>query len=255
MLLVCLVQCQGNSQARWKLQDIVISVSGIQYDDPGFTYFRENIQNNRKVTAYKERFSNGTASIDFKCPESAILLWDELPASVKGSFQVKEIDDQHVALKGAVATANSNANDEVKITATDDCKTCYYNLCKYDETKTFQGVLYKGIQWDQGTYYYNCDQGIVTRKIINTNGYGAVTGIITDTLIMSNVPVGTTWGVKGSPEGNTYYGYALIAKNLSFKVNNQPYNDVIIVNLRQFNIYSAQGSSINYYYARGRGVI
>jgi hypothetical protein len=63
---------------------------------------------------------------------------------------------------------------------------------------------------------------------------------------MSNVPVGNSWGVKGSPEGNTYYGYTLIAKNLSLKVNNHPYNDVIIVNLRQFNIYSAQGSSINY---------
>jgi hypothetical protein len=113
MLLVCMVQCQGDSQTRGKLQDIVISVSGIQYDDRGFTSFRENLQNNRKVTAFKEHFSYGTASIDFKCTESATRLWDEIPASVKGFFQVKDVDDQHVALQGAVATANSNANDEV----------------------------------------------------------------------------------------------------------------------------------------------
>jgi len=253
-ILSCLVHVRCNSQPG-KPQQVSVSVTGIDYDDAGVTSLREKLKSTRNVTNFKESYNNGSEAITFTCANTAINLWDQMPSSVKQLFKVTSIDDQHIILTGknssspaspATAGNTSSAND-------DDCKTCYYNLCKYDETKTFQGVLYKGINWDQGTYYYNCDNGVVTRKIITVNAAGVITSTTTDTLIMSNVPAGTAWGVTS--DGNTYSGYTLIAKNLSVNVKNKQYNDVIIVNIRQYNHFFKTGSSVNYYYARGAGPI
>ncbi len=259
ILLIAMIQVRCNSQPVGKLRQLWLSVNNIKYDDAGFTALREKLQNDKTVTSLKESFSNGTATITFTCTRSAISLWDNIPASFKKPFTVSSIDGQHIVLSGSGSTTTadttSTSGSSAAAANNDDCKTCYYNLCKYDETKTFQGVAYKGINYDQGTYFYNCDNGVVTRKIIQQNAYGTLTGIRTDTLIMSNVPAGTTWGVNQSGGGSNYSGYTLIAKNVSVNVNNTQYNDVIIVNIRQYNQIMGTGSSVNYYYARGKGPI
>ena len=257
-ILICLVQVSCNSQPAGKPQQLSVSVNGIDYDDAGFNSLREKLQGNKQVTGLKQNYSNGNATITFTCTKTAITLWDEMPSSVKQLFKVNSIDDQHIVLsgKGSNASAGTVANSNTSTANTDDCKTCYYNLCKYDVTKTFQGVLYKGINWDQGTYYYNCDNGVVTRKIITVNGNGVITGISTDTLIMSNVPEGTTWHVTKATDGSSFNGFTLVAKNLSVNVNNKQYSDVIIVNYRNYTSFLANGgASTNYYYARGAGNI
>ncbi|MDE3182003.1 MAG: hypothetical protein KGM16_01180 [Bacteroidota bacterium] len=256
-ILICLIHIGCNAQPSGKPQEVSVSVSGIDYDDASFTLLREKLKSNRNVSDLKESYNNGSAAITFTYTNTAINLWDQMPSSVKQLFKVTSIDDQHIILSGknSSSAAPSTTANNYSTSKDDDCKTCYYNLCKYDETKTFQGVLYKGINWDQGTYYYNCDNGVVTRKIITTNAAGVITSITTDTLIMSNVPAGTSWEVTQSDDGTSYSGYTLIAKNLSVNVNNKQYNDVIIVNIRQYNHYVNTGSSINYYYARGVGLI
>ena len=143
---------------------------------------------------------------------------------------------------------------------------CYYNLCKYDGTKSFQGVVYRAINYDQGTFYYNCDNGVVTRKMITMNGFGVTTNIRTDTILMSNAAIGTTWGVVNNPEtylggvkGYNFFKWTLVAKGLTQTVNGTTYKDVIVVNSHRKSYDGLIGGdnslSINYYYARGVGVI
>ena len=67
--------------------------------------------------------------------------------------------------------------------------------CNYDVVKSFGGKLYKGINYDNGTFYYNCDNGILVQKLIIQNGYGTVTKIQTDTLLITSGPIGTRWGL------------------------------------------------------------
>jgi hypothetical protein len=251
----------GHSQSKGGARQITISASGVSYDDAGFTALREKIKIDKSISDLKESYSNDTGTITFLCSLSATDLWDEMPSSVKQSFKVSAIDDQHIILTGKIvaAAANNTSGGNTTISANSDidCKTCYGYICKYDVIKTFQGVKYVGINYDQGTYYYNCDNGVLIRKIIITNGYGATTGIQTDTLIMSNVPAGTTWGVATGFENTSWTGFTLIAKNLSVDVDNKQYNDVIIVNYRKYaSIFGMKnGVSINRYYARGIGLI
>lgn len=255
-IIICLANVRCNSQPGEKLQQLSVSVNGIDYDDAGFTSLREKLKSIRNVTGFNESYNNGSAAITFTYTNTAISLWDQIPSSIKEFFKVTSIDGHHIVLSGKSSSSSKLSTASNTSASNDnDCKTCYYNLCKYDETKTFQGVLYKGINWDQGTYYYNCDNGVVTRKIMTVNAAGVSTGIITDTLIMSNVPAGTTWEVTQSSDGSSYSGYTLVAKNLSVNVNNNQYTNVIIVNIRQYNHFLNTGSSINYYYARGVGAI
>ena len=261
---ICSLHFNSNSQTTGKPQQLSVTITGIDYDDAGFTSLRQKLQNTKNVSNLKQSFNNSTATISLTYTNTATDLWDQLPVSVRQLFKVTSIDDSHIALSGkennSVATSTNNAPAQVATPGDNDCKTCYYNLCKYDVTKTFQGVLYKGINWDQGTYYYNCDNGVVTRKIITVNGNGVITNIRTDTLIVSNAPEGTVWGTSffKAIDGAVFKGYTLIAKNVSVNVNNTQYNDVIIVNYREYttnNFLGNTGSSTNYYYARGLGNI
>jgi hypothetical protein len=158
----------------------------------------------------------------------------------------------------ASAAPNTSANY-------DDCRNCYFNLCKYDGTKTFQGVVYKAINYDEGTFYYNCDNGIVTRKRIIVNQYGTTTNIQTDTILMSNAPLGTKWSeniIDASAFGiisKEHSYYSLIAKKINTTVKDKTYNDVIVVNFRGNGYDNLTNESvfisINYYYAKGVGLI
>ncbi len=261
LLTMVIAPFAGCSQSKSGTTQVSISATGIDYDDAGFTALREKIKEDKSVSNLKESYSNGTGMITFSCTTSATGLWDRIPATVKQSFKVSAIDDKHIALTGrtvTVAVGSASGNNTGTSAGGDvDCKTCYGNICKYDVVKTFQGVKYVGINYDQGTYYYNCDNGVLIRKIIMTNGYGATTGIQTDTLIMSNVPPGTTWGVSTGFENTSFAGFTLIARNLSVNVNNKQYSDVIIVNYRKYNVSFGvkSGFSVNRYYARGIGLL
>jgi len=250
--------------------EIIISVAGIAYEDPALSLLKESLKNNKKVKTTKNSYDQETAKITLSYSGSAADLWDEIPKTTKDFFKLTSIDDKHIALQyknasqknltsntAASTTASSNKKDE-------DCKNCYFNLCRYDGIKTFQGVVYKQINKDDGTYYYNCDNGVLVVKQVIQNGYGVITNITNDTLLMSNAPVGAKWSVKSDASSflglnsKSYSGYTLFRKGISIQVNGVTYNDVIVVYYRQYsndNITGESSSSANYYYARGVGLV
>ena len=251
---------------------ISISVGGIEYEDAGFDLLKESLQKNKKVSSLKQSFDRGTGKITLSSGSTAQELWNEIPKSTKDLFKVTTIDDNHIVLTSRNAV-NQNANNETTANKKgDDCKNCYWNLCNYDVVKGFGGKQYKGINYDDGTYYYNCDNGLLIQKIIIVNGYGVTTGIQTDTLLISGGPVGTKWGVTNFDGKNEFLSamtgadfsfagngaYQLIAKNISTTAGGKNYQDVIVVNYKGFSKDAFFGTSFystNRYYAKGVGLI
>jgi len=248
---------------------VSISIAGIEYDDAGFTALKESINKNVKAQNIKQSFSENTGKLSLLYPGDATQLWDELPASAKQPFKITTLEGTRIELKlkNAVTTAQPASTDKTAATPkNDDCKNCYWNLCKYDGLKSFQGVIFKQINKDDGTYYYNCDNGVVVVKQVFVNGYGVTTNIKSDTLLVSSGPVGTQWGVQSS--NTSFLGIkskyetsnTLIAKGVTTAVNGATYTDVIVVNRKNFssdNILNnnTEPTSVNEYYARGVGLI
>jgi len=255
-----------------------ISVAGIEYDDAGFTKLKESMKANKKVQDLKQSYSQNTAKLSLDYAGDATALWDELPATVKQLFKITSIDNKRIELQlknSNTANIPPHANTETKKNTSqsnDDCKNCYWNLCNYDVLKSFVGKVYKGINYDDGTYYFNCDNGILVKKIIIVNGYGVTTEIKTDTILISSGPVGTTWGVSSwGYEGNDLLktmgfdlastsktGHTLIAKNITTKVDGKTYTDVIVINEKGYSTSSMFGNTFysnNYYYAKAVGLI
>ncbi len=256
---------RSQSDTKGAANQIVVSVPGIEYDDPDLALLKENLQKIKNVSALKPGYKAGTAIITLTYNSSASALWEELPNTAKELFKVTGMEDTHIELQSKNAANKNTASGSNTASADDeDCKTCYINLCRYDGLKTFQGVVYKQINKDDGTYYYNCDNGNVTVKQVIRNEYGVTTNITNDTIIMSQVPVGTQWGV--SSYGTSVLGltvnhstaYTLIAKGLKLEANGVTYNDVIEINYRKIAkdfISGDQSVNENNYYARGVGLI
>ena len=162
------------AQAGTKKQ-VSIAVAGIDYDDAGFTKLKEGIKNNKKVQDVTQSFSQNTAHLSLTYTGDATALWDELPADLKKPFKITTIESNRIELQlKSTATANISAGNTSTTPSTstniDDCKNCYWNICKYDVLKSFGGAIYKGLNLDNGTFYYNCDNGILTQKVITVNG-------------------------------------------------------------------------------------
>jgi len=255
-----------------------ISVSGIEYDDASFTKLKESIKSNKKVQDVKQSFSQNTAKLSLAYSGDATQLWDELPSAIKQPFKITTIESSHIdlQLKNSTVTNTTpvqNPNTASNTVATnDDCKNCYWNMCKYDVLKSFGGAIYKGLNLDDGTYYYNCDNGIVTQKVVTVNGYGVVMGITTDTLLISSGPIGTKWGIINTETKNELLGlyvggdmsmknvgsYTLIAKSIATEAGGKAYKDVIVVNFKGYSkdpFFGNEFHSANFYYAKGVGLV
>lgn len=253
-----------------------ISVVGIEYDDAAFTKLKLNIKGNKKVQDFKQSFSQNTGTLTLAYAGDATALWDEIPADLKQSFKITTIESSRIELQAknsaVVNTPPANNNNSNTSANYDDCKNCYWNICKYDVLKSFGGAIYKGINRDDGTFYYNCDNGIVTQKVVTVNGYGVVVGITTDTLLISSGPIGTKWGVINADNKNELLGlmanmdlsmknvggYTLIAKNVSTEAAGKTYKDVVVVNYKGYSkdpFFGSNFYSSNFYYAKGIGLI
>lgn len=260
------------------LNHITISVSGIEYDDPGFALLKESLQKNKKVSSLKTSYDQQIGMLTFSYQTSVADLWNELPKTTRDFFRVNSMNDSRIDIasrnaadqnaetkpaSGGTATGNVNA---------DDCKNCYWDICHYDVVKSFEGKLYKGINKDNGTFYYNCEGGIVVQKVIMVNGYGVTTRIQTDTLLYGNATVGTKWGVYNNSGDNNILGtlsgidlsyrnggnYTLIARNITTSTGGKTYTDVIVINSRGYSktpIFGNSNYSFNNYYAKGAGLI
>lgn len=254
-----------------QINTINISVAGIEYDDAGFTKLKESVKSNTKVSDLKQTFSESTAKLTLKYTGEASSLWDEVPASIKQPFKIITIDNGRIELqlKNAPATSTPPATASSN---NDDCKNCYWNYCVYDVLKSFEGKIYRGINKDDATHYYNCDNGVLVHKIMTVNGYGVVTAITTDTILISNGPIGTKWSVsawdyKGDGlakaigldlSSSNGAAHTLIAKGITTTINGKTYKDVIVVNDKGYSTNALFGNSFystNYYYAKGVGLI
>jgi len=260
----------GNAGTTKKVtgNEISISIAGIDYDDANFSALKESIKKDPKCQDIKQSYAQSIAKLSLHFQGDATALWDELPASAKQPFKISTIESSKIELKlkNAVTTAEpAKANTVTNTSKVDEvCKNCYFNMCKYDAVKTFEGVQYRQVNKDNGTYYYNCDNGVVIVKQVITNGYGTTTNITRDTVLMSNAPIGTTWGVVQN--ATSFFGlnsqtmnvYKLAAKGLSLTVDGSTYHDVIMVNYSgrtDDNTFGNSSFSKNYYYAKGVGLI
>lgn len=261
ILLISFNHCIAQTNA------VSISVSGVEYDDPAFSLLKESLQKIKNVSAVKQTYTQGTGKLTVSYPGSAQSLWEAMPKSTKDFFKVTGIDDAQIGLqyKNAKETA-VKTTQEISSNKSDDCRNCYWNLCKYDGIKTFQGVVFKQINRDDGTFYYNCDNGVVVVKQVFVNGYGVTTNITNDTLLVSSGPIGTSWGVQSGSTTlfgmNTQFASSntLIAKEVTTTVNGIVYKDVIVINKKRFSSDNfldnkSETTSLNEYYARGVGLI
>jgi len=264
MTLIMNCHAQGSAAAA---SDVTVSVSNISYEDPALSLLKESLKNNKRVKAIKNSFDQGKATMTLSCSGSATELWDEVPKTTKDFFTISSIDDKHIALQyknSGTQSTNSNSPTSVSNKVDDDCKNCYFNLCKYDGVKTFQGVVFKQINYDEGTYYYNCDNGVLLRKVIYKNGYGQTTNITTDTVLLGNAAVGTKWNVHSTEssvfgfETKSFSDYTMYKRGVTIQANGATYNDVIVIYYRQYskdNLTGESSSSYYYYYAKGVGLI
>jgi RNAse (barnase) inhibitor barstar len=261
-----------------------ISVAGIEYDDASFTKLKLNIKDNKKVQDIKQNFSQNTAKLTLSYAGDATALWDEIPADIKQPFKITAIESNRInlQLKNSTATNTAPVTNTATNTATnsatntagsnDDCKNCYWDMCKYDVTKSIGGKFYKGTITEYGTVYYNCDNGIVLRTSLNINAYGSTVIAGTDTVLISSGPIGTKWGIVNTDDKNGLLsimagadlsmrnvgGYTLIAKNLNTEVGGKTYKDVIVVNYKGYSkdpFFGSNFYSSNYYYAKGIGLV
>ena len=257
-----------NTVQAQSVNKITISVKEIEYDDPNFAALRETLKKNPKVKLVKPSYTAGVAILSFNYAGEASQLWEEIPKTSKRFFNLGELGDDAISLNyinpkknPANSTAVTNAAQS-KTTNKKDCFDCdYFPLCNYDVKKTFGGGhVYRGIrESDQSIIYYNCENGIVTRKWVTSSNpqYSTVdydpftkteTVIYyegqpvytthTEIILNSNVPKGKSWNGERL---HTYY--TIEKKDTSVVFDGIKYNNVIVVHsdLYQYVDFYAKG--------------
>lgn len=115
-----------------------------------------------------------------------------------------------------------------------NCGCNYMPLCNYDLTKSYSGKVYKGIRGDdESVNYYNCDNGILTRKFSATIYHGSqdeyYTYNFTRILLKENEKPGVMWMEDArNIDGRVYRRY-IVSKNDEYFIQGKLYKDVIIV--------------------------
>lgn len=114
-----------------------------------------------------------------------------------------------------------------------DCKSClYFPLCNYDVTKSFQGIVWKGIRYDDNTIeYYYCNNGVLQKKVEQFDSRDESSlGFETVTILKYNEPKGTVWKEqKDITVTRNFYTHAIADKALTITIDGNIYKDVIKV--------------------------
>jgi len=259
---------------------IKIIVSGTTYDNPDLTSLKNYLKTKTGIAGLKTAFSNSTATLTFTSANDADDLWDDIPDEKKSAFNIISIDSKIIKLQSA---KNSTATKGDK-----NCGCDYFPLCKYDETKSYGGKVYRGIRDDaENIAYYNCDGGIITKKwtakksVIKNDGLGFYddyeTYTYTSVILKSNEPVGASWTYpdKKPEPGVKFTSFSIAAKNATIEKKGRTYKEVIKVRgvqkmtsnyndymkVKEFyaNSFHYNGeiylSATDYYYAKGNGLV
>ena len=68
---------------------ICIFITGIEYDDPGFSLLKESIQKNKNVTSVKSGYDQCTPKFNLNYNRTAQNIWVELPYQNRYDFENK----------------------------------------------------------------------------------------------------------------------------------------------------------------------
>lgn len=260
MLLACLSVFSSHThlQAQSVAKSLTISISGIEYDDPHLVTLKESLRRNTKVKSLKPSYSSGVAKLSFTYNGEASQLWDELPKTSKQPFRLNEMSDNSISLNHISAQKPSTGSAQ-QAAGKKDCGDCeYFPLCNYDGTRSFQGKVFRKIDYDDGPVYYNCENGVVTKKweniSVDADGYKQSEGYLSMVILKSNAPAGTKWSEKFTSTGLLFnstvsHDFEIISKGDSYKIDGRQYSDVIVVK-------ETEGitGSLNYY-AKGYGLV
>lgn len=218
---------------------IIISVKGIEYDDPAFEDLRKSVKGNMKVKQANPAFTGDVAKISLQYRGNAAELWDELPQTCKQNFKVTAIDDNKIDLQLKTTTKQTTA--AVTETKKEDCIDCYYyKSCGFDTSVTWNGNTYKGYKKKAGLY--DCKNGALISVFTSSDKK-----TYAQTIFKTNEPAGSSW--VDSIGANAVVKHVTISKGLAISYGTGTYDDVIIV-------YSDYGYlKANYYYAKERGFI
>jgi hypothetical protein len=266
-----------NTVQAQSVNKITISVKDIQYDDPNFTALRETLKKNPKVKLVKPSYTSGVAILSFTYAGEASQLWEEIPKSSKRFFNLGELGDDAISLNYINPKKNEGNSSAVtnaaqtKTTNKKDCFDCdYFPLCKYDVTKTFGGGhVYRGIQIsDDYIEYFNCENGIVTKKWVTsfnpkykTVDYDPFNKIQTEIyyegqpvytthteiVLNSHVPEGEGWEGEKHPDDwkGAKHRFMILERDIPLVVDGIKYDNVIAVSDKY----------AYYLYAKGIGLI
>lgn len=76
-----------------------ITISGIDYDDPGLALLKEGLKKARGVKQFSMEYKSSIAVLKVPFKGTPTALWDEVDASAKTPFKIVEAGDNDLVLK------------------------------------------------------------------------------------------------------------------------------------------------------------
>lgn len=239
---------------------VTIIVTGTTYDNSNLTSLKNYLKTKTGITGFKTAFNNATATLSFTSTKDADDLWDEIPDDKKAGFSVAGIDTKTIKLQGAksAATASTTKSDK-------NCGCDYFPLCKYDGTQSFQGEVWKMINYDGKKIYYYCENGVLKEKSALYNWDGDFVGYLTFTALKYNEPQNASWKETVELTGGIkrWYSHTIIKKDGKIEVDGKIHENVIFVKreVSEASIfYEGQPTNLQnwlpqkYYYVKNIGV-
>ncbi len=82
-----------------KQPGIVISVTGIEYEDDNLTLLKENIKKIKGVKSVSTIYKSGTAKLEIEYKGKPTDLWDELPKDSRALFKMVDAADSTMSVE------------------------------------------------------------------------------------------------------------------------------------------------------------
>lgn len=239
---------------------ITIIVSGTTYDNPDLTSLKNYLKTKTGIAGLKTVFSNSTATLTFTSAKDADDLWDDIPDGKKSAFNITSIDSKIIKLQSAKNSTVSTATKGNK-----NCGCDFFPLCNYDGTQSFQGEVWKMINYDGKKIFYHCENGVLKEKTAQYNWDGDFVGYLTFTSLKYNEPQNATWKetVELTDGIKRWYSHTIIKKDGKIQVGEKNFENVIIVrrNVSEASVfYQGEPQNLNdwlpqkYYYVKNVGV-
>lgn len=239
---------------------VTIIVTGTTYDNSNLTSLKNYLKTKTGITGFKTAFNNATATLSFTSTKDADDLWDEIPDDKKAGFSVAGIDTKTIKLEGAKSAATASTTKFDK-----NCGCDYFPLCKNDGTQSFQGEVWKMINYDGKKIYYYCENGVLKEKSALYNWDGDFVGYLTFTALKYNEPENASWKETVELTGGIkrWYSHTIIKKDGKIEVDGKIHENVIFVKreVSEASIfYQGQPTNLQnwlpqkYYYVKNVGV-